>query len=178
MKIKSASKSEPATPPDELGREKLPPNSHPSPRFKELLVPIDFSDCSLGALDYALAFGEKFGTRITLLHVVEPAIFSENYLVTPGTLDETNQNLVAAGRERLAPLQGRVSGRGLPVALLVRMGRAQSEITDTAKAIGADLIVMGTQGYSGLKHVLLGSTAERVVRQASCPVLTVRSHRP
>jgi universal stress protein A len=57
---------------------------------------------------------------------------------------------------------------------LSRMGRAHSEIPDTAKALGADLIVMGTHGYTGLKHMLLGSTAERVVRQAPCPVLTVR----
>jgi nucleotide-binding universal stress UspA family protein len=60
------------------------------------------------------------------------------------------------------------------IETLVRMGRAQSEIPDTAKAIGADLIVLGTHGYSGPKHALLGGTAERVVRQAACPVLTVR----
>lgn len=148
--------------------------SHAATSFKQILVPIDFSDCSLSALDFGLALGEKLGTKLTLLHVVEPAAYQENYLMAPNSLDETNQSLVAAGRERLATLRARVTSRGLPVETLVRMGRAQSEISDTAKAIGSDLIVMGTHGQSGLKNILLGDTAERVVRHAPCPVLTVR----
>src|SRR5215831_13278664 len=69
--------------------------------FKKILVPIDFSDCSMLALDAALVLAEKFGSKITLLHVVEPAAYPENYLLSPSTLDETNQNLLTAGRERL-----------------------------------------------------------------------------
>jgi nucleotide-binding universal stress UspA family protein len=149
-------------------------SSRHSPTFHQILVPIDFSDCSATAFEYAVALGQKFGTRITLLHVVEPAVYPENYLVAPTTLDDTNQNLIGAGRERLAHLRERGKSLGLTIDTLVRMGRAQSEIGDTAKAIGADLIIMGTHGHGGLKHVLLGGTAERVVRQAPCPVLTVR----
>jgi nucleotide-binding universal stress UspA family protein len=62
----------------------------------------------------------------------------------------------------------------LRMEILVRIGHAHSEIPDTASALNVDLIVMGTHGYAGLKHVLLGSTTERVVRHAACPVLTVR----
>ena len=142
--------------------------------FKQILAPIDFSECSAKALDYAIALGQKFGTKLTLLHVVEPAVYPDNPLLAASTLDDTNQNLVTAGRERLAQFQARVSAAGLPVETLVRMGRAQSEISDTAKAIGADLIVMGTHGGAGSKPVFLGGTAERVLRQAPCPVLTVR----
>jgi nucleotide-binding universal stress UspA family protein len=146
-------------------------------KLKRILVPIDFSDCSLRALDYALAFGEGFEAKLILLHVVEPAVYPENYLVVTSTLDETNQNLMRAGRERLDGLsQKRVGGR-VETETLVRIGRAPSEISDTAKALAADMIIIGTHGYAGLKHVLLGSTAERVVRHAPCPVLTVRCPR-
>ena len=180
MKSKSTSKPEPAPQPaptvEQISNENGPSAAcpHPALSFKQILVPIDFSDCSVGALDYALALGQKLGTKLTLLHVVEPAVYQENYLMSPNSLDETNQNLIAAGRDRLAALRTKVTTHGLPVETLVRMGRAQSEISDTAKAIGSDLIVMGTHGHGGLKHVLLGGTAERVVRQAPCPVLTVR----
>jgi nucleotide-binding universal stress UspA family protein len=108
------------------------------------------------------------------LHVVEPTVYVDNYLTTPAATEEANQNLMATGRERLAALQRRAAAQGRAVETLVRMGRAQSEISDTAEAIAADVIVMGTHGYSGLKQLLLGSTADRVIRHAPCPVLTVR----
>jgi nucleotide-binding universal stress UspA family protein len=143
-------------------------------RPARLLVPVDFSDCSLRAMDYAIALAERFDSKIILLHVVEPAVYPENYLVVSPALDETNQNLLESARERLADLGRRRIGHRLQAETLVRMGRAHSEIPDTAKALGADLIVLGTHGYTGLKHALLGSTAERVVRHGPCPVLTVR----
>ena len=145
-----------------------------TPTLKRILVPIDFSDSSAAALDYAVTLAKKFDAKLVLLHVVEPAVYPDNYLMTPATLDEANQNLISTSRERLTTLKEEPSLQGLSVELLVRMGRAQSEIPDTAKATDTDLIVMGTHGHSGLKHVLLGGTAERVVRHSSCPVLTVR----
>ena len=143
-------------------------------RIKHVLVPLDFSDCSLRALDYAVAFGEQFHAKLTLLHVVEPVVVPDNYLAAAAALDETNQSLLEAARERLLALCRKRLNHHVASEVLVRMGRAYSEIPDTAKALGADLIILGTHGYTGLKHVLLGSTAERVVRHAACPVLTVR----
>jgi nucleotide-binding universal stress UspA family protein len=142
--------------------------------LKQILVPIDFSDCSFRALEYALALASPLGAKLTLLHVVEPAVYQQSYLGVTPPVEETNQNLLEAGRERLAALARKRIGSRLRSESLVRIGRAHSEIPDTAKALNADLIVMGTHGYTGLKHVLLGSTTERVVRHASCPVLTVR----
>lgn len=142
--------------------------------FARILVAIDFSESSLRALDYALALAEPFGARLILLHVVEPAGYLDNQFGVAPALDETNQNLLEEGRERLAQLcQRRISSR-VRSENLVRLGRAHSEIPDTAKALAADLIIMATHGFSGLKHALMGSTAERVVRMAPCPVLTVR----
>jgi len=144
------------------------------PQIRHILVPIDFSNCSLRALDYAVALAPAFSAKLTLLHVVEPAVFQTDFPGVTPPLEETNQNLVEAGRERLAAITKKCGDARISTETLVRMGRAHSEIADTAKALGVDLIVMGTHGYTGLKHMLLGSTAERVVRQAPCPVLTVR----
>jgi nucleotide-binding universal stress UspA family protein len=142
--------------------------------LKRILVPIDFSNCSLGALGYALGLAAKCEASLVLLHVVEPTVYAQDDLSTTAALDKATGNLMNTGRERLAALQRRAASQGLAVEMLVRMGRAQSEISDTAEATGSDLIVMGTHGHTGLKHLLLGSTAERVVRHAACPVLTVR----
>lgn len=181
MKNKPALKSEPESTTPES--DKNPHAERPTAggksaaeplKLARLLVPVDFSDCSLRALDYALALAEQFGSKIILLHIVEPAVYPENYLVASPALDETNQNLLESARERLLALSQKRIGHRVPAETLARMGRAHSEIPDTAKALGADLIILGTHGYTGLKHVLLGSTAERVVRHAPCPVLTVR----
>jgi universal stress protein A len=176
MKTKSSGKADFAVASGETEREKTPapPLSSHSFTFKRILAPIDFSDCSVGALAYALELAAKFEAKVTLLHVVEPTVYADNDLNNPASMQEANLNLMASGRERLAALQRRVSAQGRPVEILVRMGRSQSEISDTAKAIGADLIVMGTHGHSGLRQLLLGSTADRVIRHAPCPVLTVR----
>src|SRR5262252_4689923 len=143
MKTKSSGKSEVSVPPAESAREKTSgdPLSGRGFTFKRILSPIDFSECSVRALAYALGLATKFEAKITLLHVVEPTVYADNYLTTPAAMEEANQNLMATGRERLAALQRRAAAQGLAVETLVRIGRAQSEIGDTAEAIGADVIV-------------------------------------
>jgi nucleotide-binding universal stress UspA family protein len=177
MKAKSANKTEHLPHGMQTGaqfpEQQSLPASHSTPIFKAILVPIDFSDCSLRALDYASALARKFHARLILLHVVEPAIYPDNYLINSATLDEANRNLIAAAREQLSKVEQRSAIQGLVAETLVRIGRAQSDISDTANATGADLIVMGAHGNSGLKQPLLGGTAERVMRHSSCPVLTV-----
>jgi nucleotide-binding universal stress UspA family protein len=143
-------------------------------KLRKILVPVDFSEFSSKALDYALAFAQQFDARILLLHVVEPAIYPENYMVVPKSFDDLNENLINAAKERLARITLERIGRRANADSEVRLGRPFFEIVDAAKSLGVDLIIIGTHGYTGLKHVLLGSTAERVVRHAPCPVLTVR----
>ena len=142
---------------------------------KRILVPVDFSSCSLKALDYAAGFAGQLGAKLTVLHVVEPALHADNYLAASSAFDQTTQNLLEVGKDRLNTIGPKHVGHRAESDFLVRMGRAPSEILDTAKALGADMIVLGTHGHTGLKHVLLGSTAERVLQQAGCPVVTVRS---
>lgn len=121
-------------------------------------------------MDYAKLLGEKFGAHLTLLHVVEPAVHT--YLQGQGAFDDASQKLIHAAREKLVALSNKAAIHALPIETLVRMGHSFSEIADTAKALGADLIVLGAQGRNATRATL-GGTSERVLRQAACPVLTV-----
>ena len=146
----------------------------PSPiELKRILVPIDFSDGSIAALDYAGGIAKRWNAAIILLHVVEPAAHVGSYLSAPASMDPANQNRVDSASERLRALGRKHFGQGLTVESLVRLGLAHSEIVDTAKAMAADWIVLASHGSTGMKHPIMGSTAERVVRAATCPVLTV-----
>jgi universal stress protein A len=140
-------------------------------RLKHILVPVDFSDPSLKALHYAEKFAEQFGSRLTLLHVIQPVAYPADFgypTTLVGTMDDEVQQQISG---RLASLAGSSTPRG---EALVRVGQPYDEITAAAADLAVDLIVIATHGHTGLKHALLGSTAERVVRHAPCPVLTVR----
>jgi nucleotide-binding universal stress UspA family protein len=141
--------------------------------IKSILVPTDFSAPSKKALDYAVPFAEQFGAKLTLLHVVEPVPTPDFANSFPLMME--NDKLVAACK---AQLQSLVEQEAIDSELiektLVRQGRSFHEITDAARTLKTDLIIISTHGYTGLKHALLGSTAERVVRHAPCPVLVVR----
>ena len=146
----------------------------PSFRLNKILVPVDFSEFSAKALDYALAFADQFNARIILLHVVEPAVFPESDVLVATALTDLNQDLLRGAKQKLDELSRQRIGERVSSEALVRLGRAHVEIAAAAGELEADLIILATHGYTGLKHVFLGSTAERVVRHAPCPVLTVR----
>jgi nucleotide-binding universal stress UspA family protein len=140
-------------------------------QLKHLLVPVDFSEPSEKALKYATRFAEQFGSTVTLLHVIQPMVYPADfgYPATPiQTLDEAVQKQI---QERLETLGHRVAA---DARALIRVGQPYNEITLAAQELNVDLIIIATHGRTGLKHVLLGSTAERVVRYAPCPVLTLR----
>ena len=141
-------------------------------KLKTILVPIDFSVASEKALRYAIPFAEQFGGEIVLLHVVEPVAMPD-FAYFPLTLE--NDKVKQACKERLDRLAVEaMKPAGLTAQTLVRNGVAFQEIADAARTLKVDLIILTTHGHTGLKHVLLGSTAERVIRHAPCPVLTVR----
>ena len=140
--------------------------------FRRILVAVDFSDCSSVAIDYADALAADIQARLIFLHVIEQAMNLQNEL-NPA-LTDPNQQTVEAAQKRLAVLAQKRDRRCRQIEILVRIGRAYSEIADTARAMAADLIVVGTHGFNGVENPLMGSTAERVVRHAPCPVLIVR----
>ena len=133
-------------------------------QIARVLVPIDFSVCSMWALRYAEEMARRFGAEIVLVHV-------DQSLVLGSELAETRQ---AAARNELEGLVAFFGERDIPARSVLRSGGPVEEIMATAEAEHVDLIVMGTHGRTGLTHVLMGSVAESVVRQSSCPVLTVR----
>ncbi len=142
------------------------------PKLKRILVPIDFSEPSLKALRYAVPFAERFGATIYLVHVIESSFFIAD--VQNVVLAMPQPELVENARKKLLSLADREIEELVPVSIEVRLGRSFDQIAAAAKELDVDLIIIATHSYTGLKHVLLGSTTERVVRHAPCPVLTVR----
>lgn len=138
-----------------------------------ILVPIDFSECSKAALPWAASVAAEFNAELILLHVVET--FAADYLLGPQLANETITPLM---KEREAELKRMAESlkesTGLKVSAAVRAGKPFKEIYSASEKLGADLIALTTRGNTGLKRVWLGSTAERVVRHASRPVLIVR----
>jgi universal stress protein A len=126
-------------------------------KLKSILVPIDFSRISRKALDYAVPLAKHFGARITLLHVREPPPYSADLTYVPMgegfPLGPTKKELHALAKNTIEP--------ELLKTVLVRVGTAFEVITNVAHDCEADLIVITTHGYTGLKHVFMGSTAER-----------------
>ncbi|MFO1486923.1 MAG: universal stress protein [Verrucomicrobiota bacterium] len=146
----------------------------PAVQLRKILVPTDFSECSAKALDYAVDFAARIGGELTLLHVVEPLIYPTASQELPVILSDYQQDTVTSSRKELLRLRSEKVAGKVPAGTMAVSGHASATIVEVAKAIYADLIIIGTHGFRGLKHALLGSTAERVVRHAPCPVLTVR----
>ncbi len=142
--------------------------------FKRILVPIDFSEASHKALFYATAFAEECGAEITLLHVVElPAYPELGYAHVP--MKEAEQKKAALETLEVADVELGASAR-LIKSRVARVGNPSQEIIEEARRQNSDLIVISTHGHGALRHLLLGSTTEKVVRHASCPVFVVREH--
>jgi nucleotide-binding universal stress UspA family protein len=138
----------------------------------KVLVPTDFSETSGAAYETAIELGQRLAVELCLVHVhqVPAYVFPDGLLpLSPDLLDEM-ERAVTAELERQAR---RARAAGLTVCVRSRTGVIHQEILDEAIVWAADLFVMGTHGRSGLSHALLGSVAERVLRKAPCPVLTV-----
>jgi nucleotide-binding universal stress UspA family protein len=144
-------------------------------KLRKILYPTDFSESSLEALKYAVSFARDYKARLVLMHVVNEQIFSEGLslprLEAPEALGQ--EMAAEAGRQmRMLIPTGELAG--LDVEHVILRGMPFLEIIRYAKANAVDLIVIGTHGRSGMEHIIFGSTAEKVVRKAPCPVLSVR----
>jgi len=140
--------------------------------FRILLVPIDFSESSSRALDTAVALAKRFDARVHLLHACQLNTSVYPYGMIIG--EELEQRLREAAQQKLDEWCERAVAGGVSAEATVSPGTPSESILELAAGLPADLIVMGTRGLSGLKHVMLGSVAERTLRAAPCPVLTVR----
>jgi universal stress protein A len=144
--------------------------------IKRILIPVDFSDDSLNALAYGRELAKPMGAELTILYVVEPIYYAtpaDMYVATPNMaslLDEQRR----VGIEQLARLAADLKKKGVRHRTMLDTGVPAQVIVETARRRRCDLIIMATHGRTGLVHMLMGSVAEKVVRTAPCPVLTVR----
>lgn len=161
---------------ERLSRAAEKANGSPTPfKLARILVPVDFSDCSRKALQYAVPLARQFGAGITLLHVVHVYYPSGSEF---GMIDVPllESDLRKGAETQLGALAEQEIGSQVPCRAEVRVGAAVPEIISAARRLESDLIILSTHGRTGLKHVFLGSVAENVVRLAPCPVLVVREH--
>ncbi|MBN2562427.1 MAG: universal stress protein [Phycisphaerae bacterium] len=145
-------------------------------KLQRILFPFDFSELSLHGLRYARSFAEAYKAELHVLHVVDEA--SQYWMAMgPNSVPAgppPDELLAISTREMEQFAQEHLADVNFKVVTDVHMGRPFMEIIRYAREKDIDLIVLGTHGRSGLKHALMGSVAERVVRKAPCPVLTIR----
>lgn len=143
--------------------------------IKRLLVPTDFSAASSAAVRYAIDLATDLGATIHMLHVIEEWELTARHLEALCVeLPGLRERVIEEAADRLRTVAAGL-GTAQPIVTEVREGRPAGIIVDVARASAIDLIVMGTHGRTGVSHALLGSVAERVLRTAPCPVLTVRT---
>ena len=145
-------------------------------QFRHILAPTDFSEYSKKAVASALELAQKFGAKLTILHVVELPPYPVEGYVPPSLSATFLDDLERQATVDLAQVVPEAEAAKVEVARLVAVGTPYRKIVETAEADHVDLIVMATAGRTGFSHLVPGSIAERVVRTASCPVLTMRPH--
>lgn len=149
---------------------------------RHILCATDLEDSGLPALRMALELGEALKARVTLIHVIEPIASPpglEAYALDGMPTDweqRVERGRLGAVQRRLEALLQAEGRPGVPIATHVATGLMPGALIDAVGELGADLLVLGTHGRSGVAHFLLGSVAEKVVRASPCPVLTVRPH--
>ena len=141
-------------------------------QLKSILVPTDFSENAATAFSYAKDFAEAFGGEIIVAHITEPDIYFGYPATVPIGLEGMWAEIKDVVDQRFEEVRA-AFGDDVDIRTVHRDGSAAQKLIELAKEEGVSLIVIATHGHTGLKHLFLGSTAERVVREAPCPVLTV-----
>ena len=145
------------------------------PTIARILCPVDFSEASTHAAEHATVIAGWYGSSITALHVFSPIFLPVRGAEAVHYPGEAGLDDLEAGRLKDATRAsfGAAVSAGTPVDIVIKTGQPVHSILETAASLPADLIVMGTHGAGGFEHLVLGSVAEKVLRKASCPVLTV-----
>ncbi|MEJ5262163.1 MAG: universal stress protein [Ignavibacterium sp.] len=142
--------------------------------IKKILVPIDFSDYSKSALKYAVNFAKVFNAEMYLIYVVEPVIYPPDFSMGQIAIPSVTVEMDERAKEELTKLAQQEIPSEIKRQIIIKTGKPFVEIIETASEEDVDLIIIATHGHSGVEHILFGSTAEKVVRKAPCPVLTLR----
>ncbi|HEY3275507.1 MAG TPA: universal stress protein [Syntrophorhabdaceae bacterium] len=141
--------------------------------FTKILYPVDFSPYAEEILEYAVAIAGRFNSELHMIHVIPNLNYFTPYesFLTPENMVSIERNIESEVERDFGTLTEKLT---IPVKKVTRTGVTFVEIIEYVKEAGIDLVVMGTHGRSGIEHILIGSVAEKVVRKAPCPVLTVR----
>jgi nucleotide-binding universal stress UspA family protein len=144
--------------------------------IRTLLLAVDFSDASSAAVDVAVEFAKQFSATLHVVHAFDlpiPLVTPYEVAIPEAYLDQTRK----AAAQKLAAVVETVAGQGVTVESHLAEAPAAPAIVRAAEEVGADLVVMGTHGHTGIKHFVLGSVAERTLRLAPCSVLAVKPGR-
>ena len=146
-------------------------------QIQRILIPVDFSETALLALEHAVFMAKLNKAEITLLHVIESITFTSAITDSFVVGTEFEASIEKAASEKLKTLAEDIRKKsGVTVKTVSKAGRIYMEVVNVAKEIDADLIIMGTHGVSGFREFLVGSNAYRVVSESPCPVISVQTH--
>ncbi|MCU0426252.1 MAG: universal stress protein [Candidatus Kapabacteria bacterium] len=140
----------------------------------QILVPTDFSAPSNHALEYAETFAKAFDATLHLAHVIQEIEYTEEWGNVYTKLKEVREMVEEQSRQKLHALQERLTANGINSTLVIAHGRPDVVLKEYIEKHGISLVIIGTSGKRGVEHFVLGSTTERLLRSASCPVLAVR----
>ena len=144
--------------------------------IKRMLCPVDFSDVSRHAIDHAVVIAKWYHASITALHVYSPNVFPVPGLAMPDYEGESvpdDDAKIQRLKDEVTACLRSATNAGVDTDVLIESGSPAVQILDCATSVSADLIVIGTHGHGGFEHLMLGSVTEKVLRKATCPVLTV-----
>jgi len=144
------------------------------PEIKHVLVPIDFSDYSKNSLKYAVKLVNSFKADLFLIYVVEPVIYPPDFSMGQIAIPSIDAEVDKRASEELNTLAKTEIPVDVKCKCIIKTGKPFLEIIETAKEENIDLIIIASHGHTGVEHILFGSTAEKVIRKARCPVLTFR----
>jgi len=143
-------------------------------QIKTILFPTDFSQGARAAMDHAISLARDYNARLILLYVIQDISIAEWYIPSSLSVADLVEDMQKSAWKEMDKWAEEVSTKVKDVEKMVVRGVPFAEIIKTARDKNADMIVIGTHGRTGIDHILFGSTAEKVVRKAACPVLTVR----
>ena len=142
--------------------------------FEKILTAIDFSESSDFAFEYALTLARQFQAELTVMHVINEPVDLRGFYVPHISFEQLEKEIEEGAEKMMEKFCQTKMGDFTKYATAIVAGIPYEEILRKAEETGASLIVLGTHGRTGIDHLIFGSTAERVVRSATCPVLTIR----
>ena len=142
--------------------------------FEKILIAVDFSENSAYAFDYALTLAQQFGSHLSIMHVINEPVDLRGFYVPHISFEQLEKEIEAGATTMMEKFCRERLDNFSAYETSIVSGIPYEEILRKAKEIDASLIVLGTHGRTGIDHIIFGSTAERVVRAAACPVLTIR----